>query len=433
MVYKTTELENYSKVIENEFETYTVPFDEIIDFVKQNREKKLDLTIPMEDFLKTRNTFSKILENLSELGMPEKSLILRLPLGLTRFDDEKLSGKYPFSKFKNLLKVKLSFIYKIVLPPTFNQAIHFEKNGIPLVVPSALNYVVAQDFSTGEPVWNDGNNGYETYTVEQKYLELNEYAFVFDNIAVSYESEPNSALTDISVTAAPCEFESMLTYSPTAHFAPSAEKSELSGHVFQGRIRKRVKNRESKICKRNAVTANTVQDSMKIEAAVFAPPAVTVNIPFIIYVAIFHHKDFDEIKADFTCCSDKPEFKGNKTIKLKISKKAQIDIKLTLKKTKTRETVFEETHSQKWENITIKEDFEIVIPKTYVHNSILGEVEILVNGEPSCKFLFNFAVGTLLKEGFKILQSFLNSPTGKVLIAVVVNSMTGMNVTELLK
>ena len=64
MVHKTTDEENYSGIIEDGFEAYTVAFDEIASFVKENREKKLDLTIRMEDFFKTKYEFSKVLENL---------------------------------------------------------------------------------------------------------------------------------------------------------------------------------------------------------------------------------------------------------------------------------------------------------------------------------------------------------------------------------
>ena len=373
MAHKTTNEENYAGISEIGFEAYTVAFDEITQFVRENLEKKLDVTIRFEDFLAVRNHFSIVLENLYELGLSEKSLILRLPIGLTHFEDEKLSGKYPFEEFENSLRIKLSFIYKIVLPTTFTQAIRFERNGTALVVPSTLNYVVGYDFQTNEKIWNDGKNGYETYTVEEKYAELNEYAFVFDNSVLFKRSAPD--LNVAEVIAEMHEGTIMARYSPF--------KSEA------------------------------------VDAAVFAPPAVFINKPFVIHIVIVHQKDFDKICAQYTTLSDKPVKPGKKAIRLTIPASAKIDISLVLKKARSAEIVHSETISKTWKNQNIEEDFRVVIPQSYSENQVSADVEILVNGEPACKMLFEIGVVKTCNEILNNFVNFLNTLEGKRIITAV--------------
>ncbi len=421
MVHKTNDEENYSGIIEDGFEAYNVAFDEIVSFVKENREKKLDLMIRFEDFLVVKMQLSTVLENLCGLELPEKSLILRLPIGLTHFEDEDLSGKYPFSEFEQSKQVKLSFIYKIVLPPTFNQLIRFEKKGITLVVPSTLNYVVGQDFSSGEALWSNGKNGYETYPVEQKFVELNEYAFVFDNIASSYESDFDTK-----------NFSSPMATPVACVPQPYRAKAAIRDHILCGKLSREI-NRDNKVTKeeKNAIfTAE--QERRKIEAAVFAPPAIGVNKTFFIQVAIYQHKDFIEIKTKHGLFKDMSKLHKNKTVRLKIPKKANISIKLTLKDPKNK-FVLEKEYSTKWENISIEKDFDTKIPEMPSERQVLGNVEILINGKSSCEMQFAIIVFPEFSEALNSIKGFLNSPLGKTIMAVVVYTVTdGLDVTGIL-
>lgn len=407
MAHKTTNEENYSGITEEGFEAYSVAFNEITQFVRDNRGTKLDLTIRFEDFLEVRNQFSKVLEELCGLELPEKSLMLRLPIGLTHFEDEKLSGKYPFSEVENSLQTKLSFIYKIVLPPTFKQAIRFEKRGVLLVVPSTLNYIVAQDFSRGEAVWNNGKNGYETYAVEQKYVELNEYTFVFDNITASYKSAFDAE--PLASSPAPVACAPKIC-------APNAISPD---HILCGKLNKGL-GEGDKVTKEEIDTIfATVQDRTEIDAAVFAPPAVFINKPFVIHIVIVHHKDFDEICTQYTTLSDKSAKQGNKSIRFAIPASAKIDINLVLKKARSAEIVHSETISKTWKNQNIEEDFRVIIPQSYSETQVSADVEILVNGEPACKMLFEIGVVKTCNEILNNFVNFLNTLEGKRIIATV--------------
>ena len=75
-VYKTKDEENYSRIVFEEFESYTVAVDELCKFVEQNRGERLDLTIRIEDFIFVSICFSKLLKDLYGLGLPEKSIIV---------------------------------------------------------------------------------------------------------------------------------------------------------------------------------------------------------------------------------------------------------------------------------------------------------------------------------------------------------------------
>ena len=413
MAHKTTDEENYSGIIENGFEAYTVAFDEITSFVKENGEKKLDLTIRMEDFFEVKTQFSTVLKSLCGLGLPEKSLILRLPIGLTHFEDEELEGKYPFSEFEQSQHLSLSFIHKIVLPTTFNQSIRFDKKGVAIVVPSTLIYVVGRNFQTNEDIWSDEKKGYETYTVEKKYIELNEYRVVFDNIACFKSAESNLNVVEAIETV-------------HDKFISDDERLEIPREHTEEMIMARY----SPLKKEKTVATNNSTES--VDAAVFASPAVIVNTPFIIHVAIFHHKDFDEIYANYTTLSDKSEKHANKTVSSKISENAKIDIKVGLKDSKGNNIGLVLKRSKKWIEMNIEEDFTLTIPLTYIHTSILGEAEILVNGEPACKMVFKFAVGTIFSEGFKILNDFLSTPTGKIAVFLISSATIGPEFTKTL-
>lgn len=390
MVHKTTADENYSGINEDGFETYTVAFDEIVSFIKKNHGKKIDLTIRFEDFFAVKKKFSIVLESLCGLGLPEKSLILRLPIGLTHFEDKKLSEKCPFLEFKQSPHFSLAFIHKIVLPPTFNQSIIFDKKGVALVVPSTLTYVVGQNSQTNEVVWSDGKNGYETYTVEQKYIELNEYSFLFDNIAYLKNSTHNvhgkfiSGEKRLKIPRVHTEERTMARYSPF--------KKE-----------------------RNTAAKNNIES---VDTVVFAPPAVKFDEPFFIHVVISYHEDFAKICAKYSSIGNS-KLQNQKTVKIKIPKNAKIGIKLALKNSANNKIVFLEERSKIWEESPIDEDFIFKIPLSYVHKSILGSVEIVVNDNSVCKMSFKLAVGTVLNDGFKILLNILqNIATGTAATAV---------------
>lgn len=405
MAHKTTNEENYSGITEEGFEAYSVAFNEITQFVRDNRGTKLDLTIRFEDFLEVRNQFSKVLEELCGLELPEKSLMLRLPIGLTHFEDEKLSGKYPFSEVENSLQTKLSFIYKIVLPTTFDQAIRFERNGTALVVPSTLRYVVGRDFQTNEEIWSDGKNGYETYTVKQNYAELNEYAFVFENSVQFKRSAPDLNVAEVIETV-----HDKCISNEEGDFAKYFDRSS-------------VKSENLKLPREYTEEIIMARYSpFKIEAvdaAVFAPPAVFINKPFVIHIVIVHHKDFDEICTQYTTLSDKSAKQGNKSIRFAIPASAKIDINLVLKKARSAEIVHSETISKTWKNQNIEEDFRVIIPQSYSETQVSADVEILVNGEPACKMLFEIGVVKTCNEILNNFVNFLNTLEGKRIIATV--------------
>lgn len=463
MVHKTTDEENYSGIIEDGFEAYTVAFDEIASFVKENREKKLDLTIRMEDFFKTKYEFSKVLENLYELGFSEKSIILRLPIGLTHFEDEKLSGKNLFSEFEDRLNVKLSFIYKIVLPTTFSQEIFFNRNGVALVVPSTLHYFIGRNFQTNEEIWSNGKNGYETYVVEQKYLELNEYAFVFDNIGTSYESDFESdeiggnsqsysetagssdddvnenmsedygvefdeisddeAYTSDSISS-PAACPPMSSMPPSAtpmahtpHFY--ATKVAHSDHIYQGKLNRGINKNNKATQGRKECYFATEQKRTKIKTAVFAPPLIKYGEFFTIHVLICHHKDFKEICVRYNRQSDKTKKVGDKEFKLVIPESAKIDIKASLKDLQINNIVSEDKVSKIWENSTIDEDLRLKVPAGYSFPKINGEVEILINKKSACKMTFDLAVLRDSGKCNEILKKFIDSPEWKIFAVMV--------------
>lgn len=98
------------------FESHTVVFDEIVEFVKKNCGKKLDLSIKEEDSEKAETKLADLLCELSEIGLPEESIILRLPSSVS-----KINSKNFFQKLYDFFagEINTAFIKAIYVPEIF--------------------------------------------------------------------------------------------------------------------------------------------------------------------------------------------------------------------------------------------------------------------------------------------------------------------------